>query len=237
MKIDPNISLEDFKAEMQHRVVRYSPRSLAVKHALRFARKHQDPEFYRVATNKVLAQKQFAREMYGPGLFERLFDYLSLGSLREVVVTVMLVGLGILGIDVGKRAIQQFSPPPSRLEGMEVEQLAKQLGIELEPTPVVNGAKGAQDPKSPAGKEGQAAKTQRPPNVANLSDADVQRIAAAVLAAMRQPESVPEPTETTPTAAQVDASPAGALVAAESASGPALPASATGTPTAPSPIE
>ena len=40
MKLDPKMSLKDFCDEMQHRVMRYSLRSLTVRQALRFARKH-----------------------------------------------------------------------------------------------------------------------------------------------------------------------------------------------------
>ncbi len=216
MKIDPNISLDDFKAEMQHRVVRYSTRSMAVRQALRFARKNKDPEFYRVATNKILAQKQFHREVYGPGWFERLFDYFSLGSLREVVVTVLLVGLGVLGIDYGKRMIGQISPP-SKLERMEIDQLAKRLGFHVDDSGTAQNSlknpllsmrtgkrvgnefpngdtenrskrfsdtdlKNKQDlaPESGGSKEN---------SLTSLSDDDVQRIAEAVIAALKTRDS------------------------------------------------
>jgi hypothetical protein len=212
MKIDTNITLDDFKSEMQHRVVRYSPRSMAVRQALRFARQHKDPEFFRVATNKILAQKQFHREMYGPGWFERIFDYFSLGSLREVVVTVLLVGLGVLGIDYGKRMIGQISPP-SQLERMEIDQLAKRLGFQVDDSgrdqnllkyPMlslragkrmgnesVNGS-AENDTRQLGGKEqsneqiaAHGSAQTKVDSLSSLSNEDIQRISEAVITALK----------------------------------------------------
>lgn len=183
MKIDPQISLDDFKSEMQHRVVRYSLRSLPVQQALRFARQHKDPEFFRVASNKIHAQRQFQREMYGPGWFERVFDYLSFGSLREVVMTVLLVGLGVLGIDAGKRAMQSFYPP-NGTELIDVNRLALGLGYSLNED---NGPMGSVTRSQ--------LPTVRPRDsvfgTPSLSEEDVQRIAKALLKEMQAREQPP----------------------------------------------
>lgn len=191
MKIDPKISLDDFKAEMQHRVVRYSLRSLPVQQALRFARQHKDPEYFRVASNKIHSQRQFQREMYGPGWFERVFDYLSFGSLREVVMTVLLVGLGVLGIDVGKRAMQGFLPPSTN-DSVEFERLAKLLGYPVTDDGSNTGS--ALRSTLPSARMRGAATTQ-----SGLSDEDVQRIAKALWKEMHEKEVANEgkPVETT----------------------------------------
>ncbi|MEI8211027.1 MAG: hypothetical protein WCI02_02685 [Planctomycetota bacterium] len=191
MKIDPKISLDDFKAEMQHRVVRYSLRSLPVQQALRFARQHKDPEYFRVASNKIHSQRQFQREMYGPGWFERVFDYLSFGSLREVVMTVLLVGLGVLGIDVGKRAMQNFFPA-SKPDSVEFEKLAKLLGYPL--TDEGSNTGSALRSALPSARTRSVANMQ-----SGLSDDDVQRIAKALWKEMQEKGLANEgkPVETT----------------------------------------
>lgn len=131
MKIDSQISLVDFCNEMQHRVVRYSLRSIAVRSAVRFAKNHENPEFYRVAMNKVHAQRLFQRELNGPGMFDKLFDYFSVESLREIVAMLLLVGLTVLGLDKGRKFINGFDRKVP-YENMDVDQIAKRLGIQLE---------------------------------------------------------------------------------------------------------
>jgi hypothetical protein len=186
MKINPDISLDDFCAEMQHRVIRYSLRSLTVRQALRFARKHDNPEFYRVATNKIHAQRQFQREMNGPGIFERVFDYFSLGSLREVVVTLLLVGLAVVGIDAGRKLLNG-TQQPTAIEQMDVDQLAKRLGILLEDTrgPIVSSPRIQIQPSTQTRDSSTAVAAEVKPRI---SDEDVQRIVAAVLVAMQEKE-------------------------------------------------
>ena len=102
MKFDKETSIETFRDEMQHRVVKYPLRSRPVKEALRYAKSHEDPAFHRVASDKIHAQKQFEREMFGPGKFERITDFLTLGSLREVFVMMLLVVCGIAGVEAVK---------------------------------------------------------------------------------------------------------------------------------------
>lgn len=190
MKIDPNISVDEFREEMQHRVVRYPLRSLAVRRALCFARKHSNPEYYRIASNKVHTQRQFLRELNGPGLFEKLFDYFSLGSLREIVVTLMLVGLAVLGIDAGRKFLNT-NDRKSSFEQMDVDQLAKRLGILLEDSATVVRPVHRQM-TSTSSPVVQSATQLDPSKRDALSEDDVQKIVAAVLVAMRdQPKSVP----------------------------------------------
>lgn len=173
---------------MQHRVVRYPLRSLAVRRALCFARKHSNPEYYRIATNKVHTQRQFLRELNGPGLFEKLFDYFSLGSLREIVVTLMLVGLAVLGIDAGRKFLNT-NDRKSSFEQMDVDQLAKRLGILLEDSATVVRPVHrtmTSTPSQVVQPETQVEHTKR----GTLSEDDVQKIVAAVLVAMKdQPKS------------------------------------------------
>lgn len=229
MKLDPNISLEEFCTEMQHRVIRYSLRSLAVRQALRFARKHDNPEFYRVATNKIHAQRQFQREMNGPSFFERAFDYFSLGSLREVVVTLLLVGLAVFGIDAGRKFLNR-SDRSTTFEQMDVDQLAKRLGILLEDSrgpalPTLRNPKPVQIEPVQIETIGPATEASNSPK-SGISDEDVQRIVAAVLVAMQDRDKAKvAPTDTEVTQQQTsevpgevqaeEASPTVSLVSSE----------------------
>lgn len=179
MSFKQETTLEQFREEMQHRVVKYPLNSRPVKEALRFAKKHEDPAFYRIASDKIHAQRQFQRELYGPGRLERLIDFVSLGSLREVVVTLVLVAGGVVGLDVARRALQP-APVDDLYAHMDVEKLAEQLGLALETSRVVE-----QQTPSPVEEPGQGNVDDAPPTpndqAGRLSDADVARIAEAVI--------------------------------------------------------
>jgi hypothetical protein len=217
VKIEPQISLDEFCSEMQHRVVRYSLRSIAVRSAIRFARKHENPEFYRVAMNKVHAQKLFQRELNGPGMLEKLFDYFSLGSLREVVVTLMLVGLAVFGIDAGRKYLNTNDRGSTSFDSMEVDQLAKRLGLLLEdsassPRSLIRNnmtqSMPVSNPFTP--------RTSPPEESRNkISDADIARIVEAVLVAMNKKSD----TESTISDVSTTPPPIGANVSVASSTG------------------
>ncbi|WP_040769310.1 hypothetical protein [Novipirellula maiorica] len=179
MKITSELSLEEFREEMQHRVVKYPLNSRPVKEALRFAKTHEDPAFYRIASDKIHAQRQFQRELYGPGRLERLVDFFAFGSLKEVVVTLLLVGSGVVGLDVAKRTMRG-DPDEEIYAHMDVNALADRLGLALG-TNRGGGTVNASitGPSRPLGV------LQLTPGAdesnARLSDADVARIADAVL--------------------------------------------------------
>ena len=171
MKLANDISLAQFCEEMQYRVVKFPLNSLVVREALQFAKKHPNPELFRIATNKVLAQRQFQRELYGPGWLERVFDYLALGSLREVVTTLLLVGLTVVGIEAVKAAV---APPtlPAAVEHMDVDELARRLGLALETSELPTTQMSA--PRSTPFE-----------SAAQLNEADLERITQAVLKALQ----------------------------------------------------
>ena len=129
MKLEKDILLEDFRDEMQHRVVKYPLRSRPVKEGLRFAKRHSDPAFHRIATDKIHAQAQFQREMYGPSKLEKLVDFLTLGSLRELFVMMMLVVAGIAGVETVKSFYSALNPPEPHVD---IDELAKKLNLGLE---------------------------------------------------------------------------------------------------------
>jgi hypothetical protein len=127
MKLNTETTVDQFRDEMQHRVVKYPLNSRPVKEALQFAKKHEDPAFYRVASDKVHAQRQFQRELYGPGKLERLVDFFTLGSLREVVVTLILVVLVLLAFDSTESLL---SGDPAQAYGeVDVDVLAERMGF------------------------------------------------------------------------------------------------------------
>jgi hypothetical protein len=207
---------------MQHRVVRYSLRSIAVRSAIRFARKHENPDFYRVAMNKVHAQKLFQRELNGPGMFEKLFDYFSLGSLREVVMTLMLVGLAVFGIDAGRKYFNANDRRSTSFDAIEVDQLAKRLGLLLEdsassPRSLIRSSviplMPVSNPFTPRNSPPEESRSK-------ISDADIARIVEAVLVAMNK-KSDTESTITESTTTDVSATPPpiGANVSVASSTG------------------
>ena len=174
MKLTGQVTIEDFRQEMQHRVVRYPLNSRPVKEAVRFAKRHQDPAFYRIASDKVHAQRQFQRELNGPSRTERLVDFFTLGSLREVVVTLLLVGVGVLGLDLSKRAMQG-DPDTELYSNMDVDALANRLGLVIEESTRVESKPVAGDEPHANGVLIDTDSAQR------LSDEDVDRIAEAVI--------------------------------------------------------
>ena len=128
MKLEKDISLEDFRDEMQHRVVKYPLRSRPVKEGLRFAKLQSDAAFHRIATDKIHAQKQFQRELNGPGKVERLVDFLMLGSLRELFVMMLLVVVGIAGVEAVKSFYAAVNEPEP---AVDIDELAKKLNLEI----------------------------------------------------------------------------------------------------------
>lgn len=178
MKLTKETTFGQFREEMQHRVVKYPLNSRPVKEALRFAKKHKDPAFYRVASDKIHAQRQFQRELHGPGRVERLVDFVSLGSLREVVITLLLVSAGVMSLEGGKRFL---SPPDQELyEHMDIDELASALGVALDVSNTSNittgMASGPADSSSDARQDYSAEF-----KVSQLAEEDVARIADAVM--------------------------------------------------------
>ena len=187
MKIDPNINFEQFSAEMQHRVVKYPLHSLAVREALKFARKHKDPDFYRIAANKVHSQRQFQRELYGPSKWERFVDYFSLGSLREVVVMLVLVVAGIMGIEATQGLFSTASSSAS-FENMDVDELARRLGFVLDAQQIERQAETA---PAAALDSHEIGSSESAKSSSRLSDDEIQRIASAVIQELQMKEAAP----------------------------------------------
>ena len=143
MKLNDDLNVDQFREEMQHRVVRYPLLSRPVKEAVRFAKRHSDPAFYRIASDKVHAQRQFQRELYGPSRMERLVDFLSLGSLKEVGVMLMLVVGGVVGLDFAKRAMHGH-PDEDLYAQMDVDAASRSTGARarIEPPGFERGLNG-----------------------------------------------------------------------------------------------
>lgn len=127
-EISDEMTLNQFRDEMQHRVVKYGSRSRAVKEAVRFARRQKDPEFYRVAMDKVHAQEQYRREVEGPSRWERIMDFLNMGSLREVIVVLMLVGVTCASIEMFRGS----SRGSDAQAAVDIDRLASRLGFDLD---------------------------------------------------------------------------------------------------------
>lgn len=205
MKIDAETTLEQFREEMQHRVVKYPLNSRPVKEALRFAKTHEDPAFYRIASDKIHAQRQFQRELYGPGRFERLVDFMALGSLREVVVTLVLVAIGVAGLD-GVRRWSRPEPIESAVANLDLDTLAKRLGIALEtnrlqviPNEIdgmrfeghdANTTQHSDNLRKENPRRADAESAQSGSMNRQLTDEDVARIADAIIARMNRPNTL-----------------------------------------------
>ena len=179
MILNTDTTLDQFRDEMQHRVVKYPLNSRPVKEALRFAKKHEDAAFYRIASDKIHAQRQFQRELYGPSKLERVVDFVSLGSLREVVITLLLVAGGVVGLDVAKYVMRP-DPDEDMYSQVDVEELATQLGLALEPSgpTETNGPADGGPLRQDESVEGE---TTPGDSTRHLSDADIARIAEAVI--------------------------------------------------------
>ena len=193
MRLDDASTLDQFRKEMQHRVVKYPLNSRPVKEALRFAKQRQDPAFYRIATDKIHAQRQFQREMFGPTRMEQAVEFFTLGSLREVIVTLLLVGSGVLVFDGFKRLFGS-APVDRSIADMDVDQLADKLGIVLESKGALIEPPSEEKPQTPvessSNKPLRATSTQASSSSA-ISDEDVSRIAKAIIERMNL-QSVPD---------------------------------------------
>lgn len=190
MTLDNDITLQQFREEMQHRVVKFPLNSRPVKDAMRFARQHTDPAFYRVAADKVHAQRQFRRELYGPSRWERVVDFVSLGSLREVILTLMLVGGGVASLETG-RYLLHADPDAALYANMDVDELATRLGIALEQQTEQTERDGQGGEAVGPAADGGPKVTAPPKTTATksaLSDADVARIADAVIQRLATPK-------------------------------------------------
>jgi hypothetical protein len=178
MSLSPEMSLEQFCDEMQHRVVRHPIGSRVVREAVQFARQQKNTEFYRIAADKVHAQRQFQREMFGPTRLERILEFCSMGSLREIGITVALIVAGVSGVEVARRS---FAVPPEHeaISRMDVDELADRLGLLInekqKPAGTPQSSHTAQDK---AAGDGPA---EDPSGSGHLSEGDVQRIADAVI--------------------------------------------------------
>lgn len=179
MSLSPEMTLEQFCDEMQHRVVRHPVGSRAVREAMQFARQQQNPEYYRIAADKIHAQRQFQREMFGPSRLERILEFFSMGSLREIGVTVALIVAGVSGVEVARR---WFAVPPEQeaILKMDVDELADRLGLLLE-----GKQKDTAVPPQPSNPEHDRADgdgaAEESGVAAHLSEGDVKRIADAVI--------------------------------------------------------
>ena len=130
LTFDEHTTVTQFRDEFQHRIVKYPIHSRPVKEARRFARRHTNPEFHRIAEDKVHAQAQHRRELNGPSRWERAVDFLNGGSLREIGVTLALVTVACLGIET-TRAWFGARRAPAQVSDAEVERLAKRMGFYL----------------------------------------------------------------------------------------------------------
>jgi hypothetical protein len=134
MELSDDLTLPQFRREMQHRVVKYRLNSRPVREALLFAKRHPDPQFYRVATDKINAQRQFQREVNGPGKLELLVDLLRAGSLREVLLTLALVVAACVAIEYVRAPARSAGAAAS----IDLDRLARRLGYDLESAPSVS---------------------------------------------------------------------------------------------------
>lgn len=126
MKLHAEISKNEFKREMQVRACKFGERDKPVREALVFARQHPDPEFYRIAMDKIDAQKQFKHELLGPSRWQKLKDQLS-GVPKDLVGTALLVIALFGGLNLLRS--QFFDRPTAPISDQEVERLAKRMGL------------------------------------------------------------------------------------------------------------
>jgi hypothetical protein len=125
MNLTPDMTLDDFRDEMQHRVVKYSLRSKQNREAMRFARRHRNRDFYRVAIDKYNARKQYEHELYGPSRLDRLFDLLN-GTPRDVALTLLMVVVVLVSLHFGGSWLMA---EPDLGETIDVDRLAKRMGF------------------------------------------------------------------------------------------------------------
>lgn len=128
MKLDNDMSLAEFRDEMQHRVVKYPLRSKAVREAVRFARRNPDTDFYRVAIDKIDAQKQFHHRRYGPSWPQRVADFLG-GTPREAAVPLLVVVVALLGM---RLTGVWRSDEAEMVANIDVDRLAERMGFYID---------------------------------------------------------------------------------------------------------
>ena len=146
MELNKDTTIDQFRDEMQRRIVKYHPSSRPVREAVRFARRHEDPAYYRIAVDKVTAQKQYRREVFGPSRLEKALDLLNFGAPREVIVTLLLIVVGVACVE----ALKYFSSPPEGpvYSELDIDALADRLGIRIDEQ--VKAADSVPIPMSPA---------------------------------------------------------------------------------------
>jgi hypothetical protein len=192
MKLDTDTTIDQFRDEMQHRVVKYPLKSRPVREALRFAKKHEDPAYYRIASDKMHAQRQFQRELYGPTKWESVVELFTLGTAREAIIILVLVVTGALSLEGSRKLL--FTADEDLYADMDVDALAQRLGILLDiedegsPTEELaqNDAAGQELSVNTAIGDMTRHKTQR------LDEEDVERIARAVVAVLREDQGFRE---------------------------------------------
>ncbi len=124
MNLHRNMTLDEFRDEMQHLVMTQKLNSKPVKEALRFARQQKDPAFLRIAANKLEAQKQFLHEEFGPSTWQKAWDFLQ-GAPKEMAQTVLVVAVVLLTV----KSLGWFGNPPSTDSRVEfnVDRITQQM--------------------------------------------------------------------------------------------------------------
>jgi hypothetical protein len=125
MKLTDTISIDEFREEMQHRVVKYPLSSRQVREGMRFAKQHSNPEFFRVALDKVDAQKEFQHERDGLSRLDRLLSVLG-GLPREVAVTLFFVVVVLVSLHYSGSWLMAEPNPDAQVD---VERLAQRMGF------------------------------------------------------------------------------------------------------------
>ncbi len=139
MSLHAEMLEQEFTEEMTHRVVRHGARSPEAREALRFAKRHPNPKFLKIARFKVAEQERFDVEngLASPWvrtlhfLDEEVFDRLRLNSIGQVVAVTGLV-LGILFLS--DRTRSWFHPDEA--EGRKPAERAIRAVAHGDPSPV-----------------------------------------------------------------------------------------------------
>lgn len=139
MSLHAEMLEQEFTEEMTHLTVRHGARSPEARAALRFAKRHPNPRFLKIARFKVAEQERFDVEngLASPWvrvlhfLDEEMFDRLRLNSIGQVLAVTGLV-LGILFLS--DRARSWFHP--SAPEGRKPSEKAILAAAHGDPSPV-----------------------------------------------------------------------------------------------------
>ena len=121
MSLHAEMLEQEFTEEMTHRVVRHGSRSPEARAALRFAKRHPNSKFLKIARFKIAEQERFDVEngLASPWvrvlhfLDEEVFDRLRLGSIGQVLAVSGFV-LAILFLSDGARSLFRSPEPPTR---------------------------------------------------------------------------------------------------------------------------